>query len=183
MNKNEISAKQLNTDAQNWIEKLRQALLIQDKGKGTVKNYTAEMILLFKYHNNKTVAAITQADIELYIVYIKTVHKVGRAKCRSVASACAYFYKQVIKMPYILPSALYPQKQFILPNIMSQQQVTQLFAAPLTLKEYCVIGLLWQWFTHKRSSCIMHTRHRQPCQTHKSSTRQRRQRQVYFISR
>lgn len=46
-------------------------------------------------------------------------------------------------MPYILPSALYPHKQFILPNIMSQQQVIQLFAAPLTLKEYCVIGLLY----------------------------------------
>ncbi len=107
MNKNEISAKQLNADAQSWIEKLRQALLIQDKGKGTVKNYTAEMILIFKYHNNKSVAAITQADIEQYLVYIKTVHQVGRAKCRSVASACAYFYKQVIKMPYLLPSALY----------------------------------------------------------------------------
>ena len=143
MNKNEISAKQLNADAQSWIEKLRQALLIQDKGKGTVKSYTAEMILLFKYYNNKTVAAISQADIECYIVYVKTVHKVGRAKCRSLASACAYFYKQVIKMPYILPSALYPQKQFILPNIMSQQQVAQLFATPLTLKEYCVIGLLY----------------------------------------
>ena len=143
MNKNEISAKQLNADAQSWIEKLRQALLIQDKGKGTVKSYTAEMILLFKYYNNKTVAAISQADIELYIIYVKTVHKVGRAKCRSLASACAYFYKQVIKMPYILPSALYPHKQFILPNIMSQQQVAQLFAAPLTLKEYCVIGLLY----------------------------------------
>jgi integrase/recombinase XerD len=143
MNKNEISAKQLNEDAQKWIEKLRQALLIQDKGKGTVKNYCAEIILLFKYHNNKTVASITQADIEHYIVYIKTVHQVGRAKCRSVASACAYFYKQVIKMPYILPSAVYPHKQFILPNIMSQQQVRQLFAAPLTLKEYCVIGLLY----------------------------------------
>lgn len=142
MNRNEISAKQLNADAQKWIEKLRNVLLIQEKGKGTVKNYAAEMILLFKYHNNKTVAAITQADIEQYILYIKTVHKVGRAKCRSVASACGYFYKQVIKMPYILPSVLYPQKQFILPNIMSQQQVTQLFAAPLTLKEYCVIGLL-----------------------------------------
>ena len=143
MNKNEISAKQLTADAQSWIEKLRQALLIQDKGRGTVKSYTAEMILLFKYYNNKTVAAISQADIEGYIVYVKTVHKVGRAKCRSLASACAYFYKQVIKMPYILPSALYPHKQFILPNIMSQQQVMQLFAAPLTLKEYCVIGLLY----------------------------------------
>jgi integrase/recombinase XerD len=143
MQKNEISAHQLNGDAQSWIEKLQQVLLIQSKGKGTVKSYTAEMILLFKYYNSKQVASITQADIEAYIVYIKTVHKVGRAKCRSLASACAFFYKMVIKKPYLLPSALYPQKQFILPNIMSQQEVAQLFAAPLTLKEYCVIGLLY----------------------------------------
>ena len=143
MQKNEISAKSLNDDAVSWIEKLRQVLLIQDKGKGTVKSYAAEMILLFKYFNHKTVDSITQPDIEQYIVYIKTVHKVGRAKCRSVASACSFFYKKVIKMPYVLPSALYPQKQFILPNIMSRQEVIQLFAAPLTLKDYCVIGLLY----------------------------------------
>ena len=118
-------------------------MLIQDKGKGTVKSYSAEMILLFKYYNHKSVGDITQADIEQYIVFIKTVHKVGRAKCRSVASACSFFYKRIIKKPYILPSSLYPQKQFVLPNIMSQQAVTQLFAAPLTLKEYCVIGLLY----------------------------------------
>ncbi len=86
MNKNEISAKQLNADAQSWIEKLRQVLFIQDKGKGTVKNYAAEMILLFKYYNGKTVDTITGAEIEQYIVYIKTVHLVGRAKCCSIAT-------------------------------------------------------------------------------------------------
>jgi len=143
MKSNEISAKVLNADAQSWINKLRNVLLIQDKGKGTLKNYIGEMILLFKYYNSKTVDAITQDDIQQYLIYIKTVHLVGRSKCRSAASACAFFYKQVIKMPYVLPSALYPKKQFILPNIMSQQEVTALFAAPLTLKEYCVIGLLY----------------------------------------
>ena len=54
-----------------------------------------------------------------------------------------FFYKQVIKTAYVLPSALYPQKQFVLPNIMSQQEVTTLFAAALNLKEYCVVGLLY----------------------------------------
>ena len=79
MKQHEISIKTLNGDAVMWIEKIRQVLLIQDKVKGTVKNYTAEMMLLFKYHNNKAVADITQTDIEQYIVFIKTVHKVGRA--------------------------------------------------------------------------------------------------------
>ena len=59
MKTNEISAKVLNADAQSWIEKLRIVLLIQDKGKGTVKNYTGEMILLFKYYNSKTMETIT----------------------------------------------------------------------------------------------------------------------------
>ena len=51
----EISVKTLNVDAVTWIEKLRQVMLIQNKGKGTVKNYAAEIILLFKYLNHKTV--------------------------------------------------------------------------------------------------------------------------------
>lgn len=143
MKQHEISVKTLNADAVSWIDQLRQVMCIQSKGKGTVKSYSAEMTLLFKYYNHLPVADITQQDIEQYIVFIKTVHQVGRAKCRSVASACSFFYKRVIKMPYVLPSSLYPQKQFILPNIMGQQEVAQLFGAPLTLKEYCVLGLLY----------------------------------------
>ena len=53
MKQHEISIKTLNGDAVIWIKKLRQVSLIQDRGKGTVKNYTAEMMLLFKYYNNK----------------------------------------------------------------------------------------------------------------------------------
>ena len=45
MKQHEISVKTLNVDAVHWVEKLRQVLLIQDKGKGTVKSYTAEMML------------------------------------------------------------------------------------------------------------------------------------------
>ena len=42
----EISVKTLNVDALTWIEKLRQVMLIQNKGKGTVKNYAAEIIFV-----------------------------------------------------------------------------------------------------------------------------------------
>ena len=59
MKQHEISIKTLNGDAVIWIKKLRQVLLIQNRGKGTIKNYTAEMMLLSKYYNSKTVAVIT----------------------------------------------------------------------------------------------------------------------------
>lgn len=143
MKGNEFSSRELSTDAANWLKKLHQILIVKEYGKGTIRNYCQEMALLFKYFNHKPVSKITQADIEQYLQYIKEVHKVGRAKCRSVAQSCSFFYKRVMPSSYIVPSNLYPRKQFILPNIMSEDEIIRLFAAPLTLKEYCVVGLLY----------------------------------------
>jgi site-specific recombinase XerD len=118
-------------------------LQVQFKGKGTIRNYCQEVTLLFKYYHAKQVEDISQLDIRNYLQYVQEVHKVGRAKCRIAASAFSYFFKHVIQKPYVLPSDLYPQKQFVLPSIMSQAQVWQLLHAPLTLREYCVVALLY----------------------------------------
>ena len=143
MKGNEISLKELRPDAVEWLTKLHQTLVVKEYGKGTLRNYCQEMRLLFKYFNHKAVVDLRQSDIEQYLQYIKEVHKVGRAKCRSVAQSCSFFFKRILPAAYIVPSNLYPKKQFILPNIMSETEVIQLFAAPLTLKEYCVVGLLY----------------------------------------
>jgi len=143
MKGNNISTNKLSVASQAWVSTLHQQLSMKFKGKGTIRNYCQEITLLFKYYHLKSVEQITQDDIRNYIVFIQQVHKVGRAKCRSVASACAYFFKHVIQRPFVLPSDLYPQRQFVLPNIMSQAQVSQLFSAPLTLREYCVVGILY----------------------------------------
>lgn len=42
MNQHEISIKTLNRDARHWLEKLRFILLIEGKGKGTVKSIKFE---------------------------------------------------------------------------------------------------------------------------------------------
>lgn len=143
MKGNEFSDKELSSEAIGWITRLHNQLKVKFKGKGTIRNYCQEMTLLFKYYNDKAVSDISQQDIRNYLLYIQEVHKVGRAKCRSVASACSYFFKHIILTPYVLPSDLYPQKQFVLPDIMSQQQVAQLFGTQLTLREHCVVGILY----------------------------------------
>ena len=143
MKGNNISTIILSNASQQWVATLHQQLSMKFKGKGTIRNYCQEITLLFKYYHQKSPEQISQDDIRNYIVFIQQVHKVGRAKCRSVASACAYFFKHVIQRPFVLPSDLYPQKQFVLPNIMSQLQVNQLFSAPLSLREYCVVGIMY----------------------------------------
>jgi integrase/recombinase XerD len=118
-------------------------MTLKEYGLGSIKSYVNEMVLLFKYYNHKDVENITQNDIETYMLFIKQAHQVGRAKCRSVAQACSFFFRKVMPSDYIVPSNLYPKKQFILPNIMSEDEVGKLFKAELTLKEYCTVGLLY----------------------------------------
>ena len=143
MKGNSISVKPLNESGQLWLQKTLQLLVVQEYGKGSVRNYMQELTLLFKHYNDLQVEELRQQHIEQYLVFIKENHKVGRAKCRSVAQACSFFFKKVMPVAYIVPSNLYPKKQFKLPNIMTEMQVAQLFKADLSLKERCVVGLLY----------------------------------------
>lgn len=141
---NEISIKKLNPNAEAWVLKTHQVMTLKEYGSGSIKSYVNEMVLLFKYYNHKDVESITQSDIETYILFIKQAHQVGRAKCRSVAQACSFFFKKVMPSNYIVPSNLYPKKQFILPEIMSEAEVDVLInTASLSLKEQCVIEILY----------------------------------------
>lgn len=143
MKGNAISPKVLNESAKIWLQKAMQVLTVKEYGKGSVRNYIQELTLLFKYYNQLPVEQLRQDHIEGYLIFIKENHRVGRAKCRSVAQACSFFFKKVMPVSYIVPSNLYPKKQFVLPDIMTEQQVAQLFKASLTLKERCVMGLLY----------------------------------------
>lgn len=143
MKGNLISQKTLNESAKKWLEKTLQLMRVQDYGKGSVRNYLQELTLLFKHFNHLPVEQLRQQHIEDYLIFIKVNHKVGRAKCRSVAQACSFFFKKVMPVDYIVPSNLYPKKQFKLPDIMTEMQVKKLFEAGLNLQERCVTGLLY----------------------------------------
>jgi len=70
MKGNEFSKTKISENAENWIKKLYQVLILKEYGKGTLRNYVQEMTLLFKYCQFKEVEQITQHDIEQYLMYI-----------------------------------------------------------------------------------------------------------------
>ena len=129
MKGNTISLNTLNESGKIWIGRSLQILKVQEYGKGSIRNYTQELTLLFKFYNDISVEELRQEHIEKYLIFIKENHKVGRAKCRSVAQACSFFFKKVMPSDYIVPSNLYPKKQFKLPNIMTEMEVEKLFQA------------------------------------------------------
>lgn len=126
-----------------WLDQMHQLLEVGNYAHQSVRNYLMEVRLLFHYYHDKNVEDISQQDITQYLLFIKKVHGVGLAKCRSVAHSCSFFFKKVIQKSFILPSTLYPRKNFVLPEVMSQQEVKQLYTSLIDVRQKAVISLLY----------------------------------------
>ncbi|MBK9379060.1 MAG: hypothetical protein IPM86_12875 [Saprospiraceae bacterium] len=110
----EISKNVLQEECNFYLKKLQQTMTIKEYGLGSIKSYVNEMTLLFKYYHHKRVEDILQEDIEQYLIFIKTAHQVGQAKCRSVAQACSFSLRYIrantsCRVIYIRRSNLYCQ--------------------------------------------------------------------------
>lgn len=101
------------------------------------------MRYIFAYYHQKSPDKINQEDIISYINFIKTNFGSGRDKCRMVAQSCSFFYKHILPIPFIVPSAFYPRKEFRLPNVLSENQVSHLLNSINNLKHKCIIGMFY----------------------------------------
>lgn len=101
------------------------------------------MRFIFEYYPDADPAAITAEQVEQYICYIKEVFNSGFSKCRLVASSVSFYFKQILRRPYDLPSKLYPRKQFQLPNVMTTDEVWQLLSNTGSIKQKAIVQLFY----------------------------------------
>lgn len=101
------------------------------------------MRYIFSYYNEKDPAQITQDEIIRYLNFIKREFGSGYDKCRMVAQACSFFYKNILKVPYVVPSAFYPRREFKLPNILSEQEVKHLLDSTTNFKHKCILSMFY----------------------------------------
>jgi integrase/recombinase XerD len=109
----------------------------------TVRNYVQEMRFIFAHFNHLSPQEITQNHLYTYLNFIKTEHGVGRDKCRMSASACSFFFKHILPTPFVIPSQLYPRKEFKLPDILSEEQIVHLLSSIKNSKHQAIIALFY----------------------------------------
>lgn len=118
-------------------------MTVADMSKASIRNYIRELRFIFEYYPDTLPSQLTAEQIEHYICYIKRVFNSGYSKCRQVAAAVSFFFKQVLKRPYDLPSKLYPRKGFKLPNVMNHDEVRQLLGAATSVKQRAMLELFY----------------------------------------
>ena len=146
--------------AEGLLLKASEYLTAKNYSPRTVRNYTSEMRYIFSFYNDKEPSKIDQDDIIKYINFIKRQFGSGYDKCRMVAQSCSFFYKNILRVDYVVPSAFYPRQEFKLPNILTQKEVRQLLERTVNFKHKCMLsmfygtGLRLDEMCHLKINCI-----------------------------
>ena len=125
------------------LEKTAQYLAIGHYSEHTIRNYLCELRYLLVYYPDVEPRHYTEEMMMQYLVYLSKTLGCSRVKCRMAAQSIAFFFRHVLKQPYVVPSLIYPRKSTKLPAVMSREEVMALIDSVENIKHRSIIMLLY----------------------------------------
>jgi integrase/recombinase XerD len=133
----------LTPDAIAALEKTSQYLSVGHYSPLTIRNYLSELHYLFAYYSDVAPQDFTEDMTLQYLVYLARTLGCSRSKCRMAAQSISLFFRHVLKLPYVIPSLIYPRQSSKLPPVMSAQEIKTLIDSIKNIKHRTVVMLLY----------------------------------------
>ncbi|MBX9732713.1 MAG: site-specific integrase, partial [Chitinophagaceae bacterium] len=78
-----------------------------------------------------------------YLLYLARTLGCSRVKCKMAAQSISFFFRYVLKQPYVVPTLIYPRKSTKLPPVMSAIEIKALIDSVKNVKHRTIIMLLY----------------------------------------
>jgi integrase/recombinase XerD len=125
------------------LEQTSHFLSVGHYSKHTTRNYLSELRFLFVYYPDVTPEDFTEQMVLHYLLYLSKTLGCSRVKCRMAAQSISFFFRYVLRRPYVIPSLIYPRKSTKLPPVMSREEVARLISSVENVKHRTIIALLY----------------------------------------
>ena len=109
----------------------------------TIRSYLSELRYLFVYYADVNPQDFTEEMVLQYLLYLARTLGCSRVKCRMAAQSVSFFFRHVLKLPYVVPSLIYPRTSSKLPPVMSASEIKTLIDSIKNIKHRTVVMLLY----------------------------------------
>ena len=123
-------------------ETMRQELRLRNYSPGTIKVYLQHMTAFVRYFG-RSPYELGKDDINRYLLYLIDERKVSASYRDQAVSALKFFYGKVLKKRVIIEELPRPKKEFKLPSVLSEKEVSLLFAAVRNRKHLAILMLMY----------------------------------------
>jgi len=125
------------------LEKTTQYLSLGHYSPLTIRNYLSELRYLFVYYAEVNSQDFTEEMVMQYLLYLSKTLGCSRVKCKMAAQSISFFFRHVLKQPYVIPTVIYPRKSTKLPPVMSASEIKALIDGVKNIKHRTIIMLLY----------------------------------------
>jgi integrase/recombinase XerD len=125
------------------LERTSQYLSLGHYSRYTVRSYLSELRYLFVYYADVDPLNFSDNMMMQYLLYLTKTLGCSRVKCKMAAQSIAFFFRHVLKGPYIIPSVIYPRTASKLPAVMSAAEIKTLIDGVRNIKHRTVIMMLY----------------------------------------
>jgi integrase/recombinase XerD len=118
-------------------------LTIGHYSPSTVRCYLTELRYFLVYHADVPPLEATEDMVVQYLLYLNKTLGSSREKCRLAAQSIAFFFRHVVRKPFVIPTLIFPRKSTKLPPVMSPGEVKALIESIKNVKHRTVVMLLY----------------------------------------
>jgi site-specific recombinase XerD len=118
---------------------MQQQLKLKAYSSSTIKTYINEMAQLLQTINNIPADELTPEHLKRYLVYCYEKLNLTENTLHSRINAMKFYYEQVLKREKFFWEIPRPKKQFILPKVLSENELTRLFNGLGNLKHKAML--------------------------------------------
>jgi integrase/recombinase XerD len=118
---------------------MQQMLTLKAYSSSTIKTYLNEMAQLLQTINNISADALTPEHLRRYLVYCCEKIQLTENTLHSRINAMKFYYEQVLRREKFFWEIPRPKKQFILPKVLSENELARLFNGLDNLKHKAML--------------------------------------------
>jgi len=109
----------------------------------TIRNYLGELRFLFSYYPDVAPMDFDSEMVLQYLLYVTKTLGCGRSKCCMAAQSISFFFRHVLKKPYVIPTLIYPRRVQTLPAVMSAEEILKVIESVDNIKHRVMLMLLY----------------------------------------
>lgn len=124
-------------------EEFIKTLKLKSYSPKTQKTYSSMLFLYINFYKERLIDDLTDVDIREYLLYLVDKKKVSQSYQNQAINAIKFYYEQVLGRPTRTYFLQRPKRESTLPQVMSEQEVTNLLKQIDNLKHRTALSLIY----------------------------------------
>lgn len=132
--------------SENNLVELHQCIIelkLRGYSPNTVKTYVTELRIFLKQLRDRVAQEVTNEQLRLYFYYCFERLKMSESQIHSRINAIKFYYEQILGRENFKTDIPRPKKQFILPKVLSFEEVQRLLSSTPNMKHLLILSICY----------------------------------------